>query len=236
MVDSPPHPQVRAPQAVPQMTVDLLNSCLEFGFTQIPSISYIYFLYYIQSHHPSIKTPSPLWSLISHFFVSLASDIPRTSLRELLWEFPTHTCLSSNGLHSTGFFFLLHLFSREHYTNLNFGASLCLSIGCHLIIWKVKNSANTLPFSRPPCYWFNCQNANPRLPATRTHGLHVSIFVLIFPLSPSTPKNHPIPLLEVLNTHGQNNNRIFYPRVFITAICWEVNREAHTKIISVNYF
>lgn len=180
------------------MTVHPLNSWLEFGLTPISSISYIYFLYYIQSHYPPIKTQVP--SEVS-FPVSLSLS-HQTSPKNILQRSPVRVSHPHLPLQRWPpcyrLFFLLCLFSREHYTNLSFGASLCLSIGCHIIIWKVKNSANTLPFSHPPCYWFNCQNVKPRLPATRTHGLRVSIFFFIFPLGPSTPENHPIPLLEVL--------------------------------------
>lgn len=47
--------------------------------------------------------------------------------------------------------------------------------------WKVKNSANALPFLHPPRYWFSCQNAKPRLPATRAHRLCVFSFFVSVP-------------------------------------------------------
>lgn len=144
-----------------------------------PNPPYVYFLYCLQSCFLPLKLQVLLEGPFPVF--SLASDISQ--------EHPS--VISRNGLYRL--FFLPCLFPREQHTNFSFCAKLCLCIGCHLITWKVKNSASTLPFLPPPRDWFSCQNASPRLPGTNEDPWIACIhFPHLFPLCLSTPDKHPV--------------------------------------------
>lgn len=124
--------------------------------------------------------------------------------------------LANNGLHSTGSSFCPAYSPWEHHTNFSFCAKLCLSVRCHLITWKVKNSASTPPFLPLPRDCLSRQNASPRLPATDEgtwipciHFLH---FVL---LCPSTPQNHPVPSCRCLIHVGRKAIDYFLQGFFL---------------------
>lgn len=136
---------------------------------------------------------------------------------------PTHPHpLSSNDPHSTGSSSWPAYSSREHHTNFSFCAKLCLLIGCHLITWKVKNSASTPPFLPPPHNWFSHQHASLRLPATNEGTWRPCIhFLCFFLLCPSTPENHPVLSCRCLIHMGRKATDYFSPKVFFLLLSVE---------------